>query len=131
MKTLYIDCGMGAAGDMLAASLLELMPDPDEAVARLNAIGIEGVTYSRERTSRCGIAATRLVVKVKGVEECTEEHAHEHEHGHEHCHEHCHDMGMSTSIATIMSTRITPITMSIAVWSRCCRSLRILRCRRM
>ena len=93
MKTLYIDCGMGAAGDMLAASLLELMPDPDEAVARLNAIGIEGVTYSRERTSRCGIAATRLVVKVKGVEECTEEHAHEHEHGHEHCHEHCHDHG--------------------------------------
>ena len=27
MKTLYIDCGMGAAGDMLTAALLELHPD--------------------------------------------------------------------------------------------------------
>ena len=27
MKTLYFDCGMGAAGDMLMASLYEICPD--------------------------------------------------------------------------------------------------------
>lgn len=83
MKTLYIDCSMGAAGDMISAALLELMPDPDKAVERLNELGIPHVVYTRERTSRCGIAATRLAVKVGGVEE----HAHHHEaHGHHHHH---------------------------------------------
>ena len=40
MKTLYLDFGMGAAGDMLTAALLELFPDPDAVVGELNAIGI-------------------------------------------------------------------------------------------
>ena len=69
MKTLYIDCGMGAAGDMLAAALLELMPDPDAALARLNAFGIHGVAYAREKTAKCGIAGTHLKVTVHGEEE--------------------------------------------------------------
>ena len=36
MKTLYLDCGMGAAGDMLMAALLELHPDPQGFIKRLN-----------------------------------------------------------------------------------------------
>ena len=35
MKTLYIDCGMGAAGDMLTAALLELLPDREEFLRKL------------------------------------------------------------------------------------------------
>lgn len=37
MKTLYLNCGVGAAGDMLTAALLELMPDKAGAIAELNA----------------------------------------------------------------------------------------------
>ena len=36
MRTLYIDCGMGAAGDMLSAALLELHSDPDAFIKKMN-----------------------------------------------------------------------------------------------
>ena len=85
MKTLYIDCQMGAAGDMLAGALLELMPDKDAALAELNALGIPGVEFTREKLCKCGIAATHLSVRVHGEEEGAHEH---HHHGHEHHHEH-------------------------------------------
>ena len=47
MKTLYLDCGMGAAGDMLTAALLELLPDRNAFLAELNNIGIPEMWYSR------------------------------------------------------------------------------------
>ena len=37
MKTLYIDCGMGCAGDMLTGALLELHPDGAGFLERMNA----------------------------------------------------------------------------------------------
>ena len=69
MKTLYLDCGMGAAGDMLTAALLELLPDPDGFVDELNALGIPGVQYRREASVKCGITGTHMSVTVIGVEE--------------------------------------------------------------
>lgn len=72
MKKLYIDCGMGAAGDMLGAALLELMPDPAAALQELNALGIPGVVFSKERMSKCGIAGTHLTVSVDGEVEETD-----------------------------------------------------------
>ena len=93
MKTLYLDCGMGAAGDMLTAALLELLPDPDGFVDELNALGIPGVQYRREMSVKCGITGTHMSVTVNGVEESDHSHAHhhDHEHTHEHEYEHTHE----------------------------------------
>lgn len=93
MKTLYLDCSMGAAGDMLAAALLELLPDPDAFVAELNALAIPGVKFSREASVKCGITGTHLQVTVHGEEEGAHDHhhAHSHDHHHDHAHAHHHD----------------------------------------
>lgn len=96
MRTLYIDCGMGAAGDMLTAALLELLPDPDEFVKELNALGIPRVQFKKEPSVKCGITGTHMTVTVGGEEEESRDHHHEHmddySHGdHEHEHDHSHD----------------------------------------
>ena len=94
MKTLYLDCGMGAAGDMLTAALAELLPDPDAFFAKLNALGIPGVEYIREPSVKCGITGTHVTVKVDGQEEAssdTDPHGHDHEHHHDHDHHHDHE----------------------------------------
>ena len=99
MKTLYLDCGMGAAGDMLTAALLELLPNGDEFLSELNGLNIPGVAFLREPSVKCGIHGTHIAVKVNGEEETERAHDHSHEHGHEHSnsneheckHEHSHD----------------------------------------
>lgn len=90
MKTLYLQCNMGAAGDMLTAALLELMPDPDAVVEELNGLGIPGVEFVKEPMSKCGIGGTHMSVKVHGEEESEEMfHHHHHDHGGEgHAHSH-------------------------------------------
>ena len=84
MKTLYLDCGMGAAGDMLTAALLELVPDREAAVAELNTVGVPSVVYGCETVTRCGIRGTHMSVKVDGVEESESMHDHHHHEGHHH-----------------------------------------------
>lgn len=69
MRVLYLDCGMGAAGDMLAAALTELLPDGEASVERLNGLFGPGVVLQKERAVKCGIAGTRISVTVNGVEE--------------------------------------------------------------
>ncbi|MBR2838891.1 MAG: nickel pincer cofactor biosynthesis protein LarC [Kiritimatiellae bacterium] len=88
MRTVYLDCRMGAAGDMLAAALLELQPDRDAALARLNAIGLDGVSVSARRMTRAGLAGTLVDVSVNG--ETEEGHHHGHCDGAAHHHHHHH-----------------------------------------
>ena len=93
MRTLYMDCGMGAAGDMLAAALLELFPNPEAIINELNHLGIPGVVFKRETSVKCGITGTHMTVTVNGEEEESHDHHHEHEHhdDHEHGHGHTHE----------------------------------------
>lgn len=64
---------MGAAGSMLTAALLELLPDPDAFVEELNRLGIPDVQYRKLVSVRCGIRGTGVLVTVNGVEEKTED----------------------------------------------------------
>ena len=104
MKTLYLECAMGAAGDMLTAALTELLDDRQAFMDRLNALGIPGVRYTAEPCVKCGITGTHMRVTVDGQEETAGDdpgpgpehfhdpvHEHEHEHGHDHEHEHSHE----------------------------------------
>lgn len=93
MKLLYLDCGMGAAGDMLGAALAELLPDDarDAFTSELNAAGIPGVHVSLDPSVKCGITGTHLTVTVNGTEEKEGGHSHSHEHSHhDHPHDHSH-----------------------------------------
>ena len=89
MKTLYLDCSMGAAGDMLTAALLELLPDPEGFIERLNALSIPNVRFIKESASKCGINGTHISVTVHGEEESEDMHGHHH---HTHHHSSMHDI---------------------------------------
>ncbi|MBQ9009709.1 MAG: nickel pincer cofactor biosynthesis protein LarC [Clostridia bacterium] len=100
MKTLYLECGMGAAGDMLTAALLELMPDREAMLGRLNALGLPGVVFEAEPAEKCGVTGTHMRVTVQGQEEESED-VHDlvladapvHDHDSEQSHHHNHPYG--------------------------------------
>lgn len=103
MKTLYLECNMGAAGDMLMAALYELLDDQPAFLQKMQELGLHGVQVTAEPAKTCGIAGTHMRVTVHGEEE-HEPDAHEHDHHHDdheqkhhhhhhddHDHEHHHD----------------------------------------
>ena len=90
MKQLYWNCAMGAAGDMLAASLLAIQDDKDAALHALNTIGIPGVTFTMEPQQSGGICGLHLHVIIGGKEELPGAFVHHHDHDHHHHHTHAH-----------------------------------------
>ncbi len=101
MKTLYLECKMGAAGDMLTAALYELLPDQEGFLKTMNSL-IPGVEVKAEQASTCGIVGTHMAVTVDGRQEESQDipqggsiHGHGHEHEHDHEHEHGHEHGHS------------------------------------
>ena len=91
MRILYLDCGMGAAGDMLAGALVSLLSKEEQEsfIKMINNIGVDGVKVSLSDDAKCGIAGKHFKVEIDGVEEHSHD-VHEHEHHHEH-HEHHHE----------------------------------------
>ena len=103
MKTIYLDCSMGAAGDMLTAALLELHEQPEAVLATLNRAFDGKAVLSVRKDQKCGISGSHVTVTIDGQvegEEPTQAHedegghchdgGHHHEHEHHHNHEHGH-----------------------------------------
>ena len=122
MKTLFLECNMGAAGDMLMAALLELLADKEAFLKKLNNIGLEGVKVKAEPSQKCGIMGTHISVLV-GTAEAEEtsidvditnhehdDHHHDHDHSHhhhdhdqDHHHDHHHNLTGMKDIEMILS----------------------------
>ena len=97
MRTIYLDLGMGAAGDMLTAALLELLDEKEQEsfLEEIGKTGIPNTKITREKIRKSGIGGSLMHVQILGTEEESHDHDHEHfheqDHDHEHTHDHAHD----------------------------------------
>ncbi len=101
MREIYLDCNMGAAGDMLTAALYELLDEEGRQSFLDTMAGLtpEGVEVSVRPETKCGILGSHFDVVIHGEEEHSVDvssetapgiNAHEHTHGHTHTHTHDH-----------------------------------------
>lgn len=85
MRTLYFDCGMGAAGDMLTAALLDLLDAEGQAefLREINEALAGKAVVTAEPDFKCGVKGLHVHVTIDGVEEGEATH-HEGHHHHSH-----------------------------------------------
>ena len=69
MKTLFLECNMGASGDMIMSALLDLYGQPQEFTDFMNNLGIPGIRVTQEETKKCGVRGRSVHVLVNGMEE--------------------------------------------------------------
>ncbi len=81
MKTLYLECNMGASGDMLMGALYELLSDSakDAFIKNMNSLFPNQLMLSASPSEKCGIWGTKMNVVILGQEE-TSERVHNHLH---------------------------------------------------
>ncbi len=84
MKVMFIECNMGAAGDMLTAALADLTGDIKGTEKELCSLNIPKVRFGLNTLVRSGITGVHSDVLIDGEAE----HGHHHDHGHEHHHHH-------------------------------------------
>ena len=89
MKRLFLDCQMGIAGDMLTATLLGLVDNPEMWIEKLNQMGIPDVTYTLIPKEDKGLQGYRVAVTINGIEE-SEHHKGSHHDQHHTDHHHAH-----------------------------------------
>lgn len=75
MRTLYLECNMGAAGDMLMGALYEICPQSvrEEFLIVMNDL-FPDVTVAVETVEKNGIQGTHICVLIDGKEEMSHEH---------------------------------------------------------
>lgn len=108
MRTLYLECNMGAAGDMLLAALVGLFEEPEKVVLKLNELGIPDVEYKLNDVTKAGIKGKQMSVFVCGGEEEGSDHHEHHEHHHEHEHDHHHLHTGMTDVERIIDSINAP-----------------------
>lgn len=71
MKTLYLECNMGASGDMIMGALWELLDESQrrEFLAEVEKLKPLGIEIKMEKASKCGIFGTKAKVLIHGEEE--------------------------------------------------------------
>ncbi|MDR0977427.1 MAG: nickel pincer cofactor biosynthesis protein LarC [Endomicrobium sp.] len=74
MKIIYFECSTGAAGDMLAAALYELLTSSDKKnfFKQINSLGLNGVNVIEEHIKKGLLNSTKFHVKICGHEEYEE-----------------------------------------------------------
>lgn len=93
MKTLYLECNMGASGDMLMGALYELLSDSEKDIflKTMNSLFPEDIMLHAVPSEKCGIWGTKMNVVILGKEEHTDadispQHGHNSGHAHHHFH---------------------------------------------